>query len=58
LIAALEQYLAIYNRNPTPFVWTAKASDILTKVKRARKKLKPRLNTHWIMANYTSLLSQ
>ena len=39
LIAALEQYLAHYNRQPTPFVWTAKASDILTKVKRARKKL-------------------
>jgi hypothetical protein len=42
LVAALEQYLAHYNRHPTPFVWTAKASDILTKVKRARKELSAR----------------
>lgn len=40
LVSALEEYLAHYNENPTPFVWTAKANDILKKVKRARKKLK------------------
>jgi hypothetical protein len=39
LVAALERYLANYNEAPTPFVWTAKANDILMKVKRARKKL-------------------
>ena len=39
LIAALEKYLVHYNENPTPFVWTAKANDILKKVERARKKL-------------------
>ena len=39
LITALEEYLAHYNENPTPFVWTAKANDILKKVERARKKL-------------------
>ena len=39
LVAALEHYLEIYNEEPTPFVWTAKAKDILMKVKRARKKL-------------------
>jgi transposase len=41
LVAALEQYLAHHNESPSPFVWTAKASDILSKVKRARKKLRP-----------------
>ncbi len=40
LVAALEEYLAHYNENPTPFVWTAKANDILKKVERARKKLR------------------
>jgi transposase len=39
LVAALDQYLKLYNEEPTPFVWTAKANDILMKVKRARKKL-------------------
>ena len=39
LVAALEQYLVTYNQKPTPFVWTAKAKDILMKVKRARKNL-------------------
>jgi transposase len=39
LVGALEEYLAHYNQNPTPFVWTAKANDILQKVERARKKL-------------------
>jgi transposase len=44
LVTALEEYLAHYNQNPTPFVWTAKANDILKKVERARKKL-PNVNT-------------
>lgn len=44
LVAALEEYLVRYNHDPTPFVWTAKASDILMKVKRARKKI-PSTNT-------------
>jgi len=39
LVSALDEYLAHYNENPTPFVWTAKAKDILKKVERARKKL-------------------
>lgn len=42
LITALEDYLAHYNTNPTPFVWTAKANDILMKVKRARLKVRPK----------------
>jgi len=39
LVAVLEEYLAHYNNDPTPFVWTAKANDILMKVKRARRKV-------------------
>jgi hypothetical protein len=36
LIEIIETYIAQHNTNPKPFVWTAKASDILEKVKRAR----------------------
>jgi transposase len=36
LIETIERYVAQHNTNPKPFVWTAKASDILEKVKRAR----------------------
>lgn len=43
LVAALEKYLDHYNKEPTLFVWTAKANDILMKVKRARKKLSRRI---------------
>lgn len=39
LIEAIEQYLKTHNENPKPFIWTAKASDILEKVKRGRQKL-------------------
>jgi transposase len=39
LIMAIYQYIDHHNDNPKPFVWTAKASDILEKVKRARKTL-------------------
>jgi hypothetical protein len=36
LVMAIGYYIDKYNDNPKPFVWTAKASDILEKVKRAR----------------------
>jgi len=39
LVLALETYVAQHNQAPSPFIWTAKANDILTKVKRARSKL-------------------
>jgi transposase len=39
LIAAIEEYLAVHNANPKPFIWTARATDILEKVKRGRAKL-------------------
>jgi len=39
LIEAIEEYIADHNRHPKPFVWTAKACDILEKVTRARRTL-------------------
>jgi len=36
LIMAIGEYIDKHNENPKPFLWTAKASDILEKVKRAR----------------------
>ena len=42
LVLAVEQYLIHHNQAPAPFIWTAKATDIRTKVKRARQKLPTR----------------
>jgi transposase len=39
LITAIDQYVDRHNAEPKPFIWTAKASDILEKVKRARTAL-------------------
>jgi transposase len=36
LITAIDEYVDRHNENPKPFIWTAKATDILEKVKRAR----------------------
>ena len=36
LIEAIGEYIDHHNQNPKPFIWTAKAADILEKVKRAR----------------------
>jgi transposase len=36
LMTAIGDYADHHNKNPKPFIWTAKASDILEKVKRAR----------------------
>jgi transposase len=36
LIVAIADYVDHHNKKPKPFIWTAKASDILEKVKRAR----------------------
>jgi transposase len=36
LIDAIEAYIREHNRDPKPFVWTAKAEEILAKVNRAR----------------------
>lgn len=39
LIAAINEYIATHNQNPKPFVWTAKANDILQKIIRANQQL-------------------
>jgi len=39
MVDAIEGYIDKHNENPKPFIWTAKANDILAKVKRARKAL-------------------
>jgi transposase len=39
LIIAIGDYIDHHNDNPKPFIWTAKASDILEKVSRARAAL-------------------
>ena len=44
LIVAIEKYIAVHNQNPKPFVWTAKANDILQKVIRANHRLGSKKN--------------
>jgi len=39
LVQAIEAFLATWNENPRPFVWTAQLEEILEKIKRARAKL-------------------
>jgi hypothetical protein len=36
LIEAIRAYIDEHSENPKPFVWTAKAEDILEKVRQAR----------------------
>jgi transposase len=38
LISTIGQYIVKHNRDPKPFIWTAKANDILAKVTRAQAK--------------------
>jgi transposase len=42
LIMAIGTYIDIHNQNPKPFIWTAKANDILEKVTRAKAVLNNR----------------
>jgi len=42
LIMTIEAYIDRHNENPKPFIWTARAGDILEKVKRARQALNKR----------------
>jgi hypothetical protein len=41
---AIKEYIAVHNKNRKPFVWTAKAHDILAKVIRANRKLSSKQN--------------
>ena len=42
LITAIGNYIDHHNQYPKPFIWTARAADILEKVKRARRTLDKR----------------
>jgi transposase len=44
LTATIKEYIALHNKNPKPFVWTAKAKDILAKVIRANSRLSSKQN--------------
>lgn len=44
LIARIEEYIAHHNEKPKPFIWTAKANDILQKVVRANARLSSKQN--------------
>ncbi|MBA2658055.1 MAG: IS630 family transposase, partial [Nitrosospira sp.] len=44
LNAAIKEYIAMHNQSPKPFVWTAKANDILQKVIRANRHLSSKKN--------------
>jgi len=44
LITAIKEYVAVHNKNPKPFIWTAKAADILQKVIRANRRLSSKQN--------------
>ena len=37
LETAIDEYIKLHNNEPKPFIWAAKASDILAKVSRARR---------------------
>lgn len=39
LVGAITEYINAHNENPKPYIWTASATDILAKVKRAQKAL-------------------
>jgi hypothetical protein len=43
-IDAIDAYVALHNQKPKPFIWTAAASDILEKVKRANRRLSSEQN--------------
>jgi transposase len=44
LVSAIEEYITVHNQNPKPFVWTAKANDILQKVIRANRRIGSKKN--------------
>ncbi len=44
LVGAIDQYIVKHNEQPKPFIWTAKADDILEKVVRANRRLSSKQN--------------
>lgn len=39
LTAAIEEYIAVHHQHPKPFVWTAKAHDILPQAIHANRRI-------------------
>jgi hypothetical protein len=39
LLAAIDEFLAAWNQNPKPFVWTATVDSIVEKLQRCRQTL-------------------
>ena len=44
LIDSIDEYINLHNKNPKPYIWTAKANDILQKVIRANSRLSSKQN--------------
>ncbi len=44
VIAAIENYMAVHNDKPKPFIWTATADAILAQVRRGRVALNQVIN--------------
>ncbi len=44
LIKAINEYVAVHNDNPKPFIWTKSARDILAKVMRANRRISSKQN--------------
>ena len=44
LTTAIKEYIAVHNKTPKPFIWTAKANDILAKAIRANRNLSSKQN--------------
>ena len=53
LIAALEEYIAHHNDRGRPYVWTAKAADVLAKMLRARRALAEQSAVYLFLTHYT-----
>ena len=44
LTTAIREYIAVHNKNPKPFIWTATAQDILAKFICANSRLSSKKN--------------
>jgi hypothetical protein len=47
LVAAIDEYIAIHNLNPKPFIRTKTAADILEQIIRANSRLSSKQNAHY-----------
>jgi hypothetical protein len=47
LVAAIKDYIDEHNLAPKPFIWTAKASDVLAKASRAKAALSDNYPSVW-----------